>query len=49
MMVIEWRERENEEIDSTVGRDIEAQKYLKIHGIYKFLAVKRMRDQVRLL
>jgi hypothetical protein len=28
-MVIEWREREHEEINAEVGRDERAQKYLK--------------------
>jgi hypothetical protein len=48
-MVIEWRERELEEIDAVVGRDARAQQYLKRCGIYKFLALKGMRAQVRLL
>ena len=48
-MVIEWREREHEEIDATVGRDAKAKKYLNRCGLYKFWALKGMRDQVRLL
>jgi len=28
-MVIEWREREHEEVDATVARDARAQQYLK--------------------
>jgi hypothetical protein len=48
-MVLEWREREHEEVDATVERDPGAQLALKICGIYKFWALKGMRDQVRLL
>jgi hypothetical protein len=48
-MVIEWREREHEEIDVAVGRDARAQQDLKICGLYKFLSLKGMRAQVRLL
>jgi hypothetical protein len=48
-MVIEWREREHEEVDVAVERDMRAQKYLQICGIYKFWAIKGMRAQVRLL
>jgi hypothetical protein len=47
-MVIEWREREHEEIDAIVGRDARAQQYLKRCGLYKFWALKGTRDQVRL-
>jgi hypothetical protein len=48
-MVIEWREREHEEIDAIVERDAGAQQYLKRCVLYKFWALKEMRDQVRLL
>jgi hypothetical protein len=48
-MVIKWREREHEEIDTTVGRDERAQQALKICGLYTFRALKGMRTQVRLL
>jgi hypothetical protein len=48
-MVLEWREREHEEVDSTVERDIGAQMDLKRCGIYNFWALKGMRSQVRLL
>jgi hypothetical protein len=48
-MVIEWREREHEEVDATVERDAGAQLALKICGLYKFWALKGMRAQVRLL
>jgi hypothetical protein len=49
MMVIEWREKEHEEIDGAVGRDVGAQKDLKICGLYKFWSLKGIRAQVRLL
>jgi hypothetical protein len=48
-MVLEWRERENEEVDATVECDLMAQAALKICGLYKFWALKGMRAQVRLL
>ena len=49
MMVLEWREREHEEVDDAVERYPEAQMALKRYGIYIFWALKGMRDQVRLL
>jgi hypothetical protein len=48
-MVLEWREREHEEVDAAVERDLGAQLTLKICGLYKFWGLKGMRDQVRLL
>jgi hypothetical protein len=48
-MVIEWREREHEEVDVAVERDMRAQKYFQRCGIYKFWAIKGRRAQVRLL
>jgi hypothetical protein len=48
-MVIEWKEREHEEVDATIERDAKAQQALKRCGIYKFSAIKGMRAQVRLL
>jgi hypothetical protein len=48
-MVLKWREREHEEVDVAVERDLWAQIALKICGIYKFLDLKGMRAQVRLL
>jgi hypothetical protein len=48
-MVLEWREREHEEVDAAVERDAGAQLALKICGLYKFWALKGMRAQVRLL
>ena len=48
-MVLEWREREHEEVDATVERYSGAQLALKICGLYKFWALKGMRAQVRLL
>jgi hypothetical protein len=48
-MVLEWREREHEEVDVAMERDLRAQMALKICGLYKFWALKGMRDQVRLL
>jgi len=48
-MVLEWREREHEEVDAAVERDLWDQLALKICGLYKFWALKRMWDQVRLL
>ena len=48
-MVLEWREREHEEVDATMDGDLVAQEALKICGLYKFWALKGMRAQVRLL
>ena len=48
-MVLEWREREHEEVYATVERDLGAQMALKICGLYKFWALKGMRAQVRFL
>ena len=48
-MVLEWREREHEEVDVVVERDTGAQMDLNICGLYKFWALKGMRVQVRLL
>jgi hypothetical protein len=47
--VLEWREREHDEVDVTMERDPGAQMALKIYGLYKFWALKGMRAQVRLL
>jgi hypothetical protein len=49
MMVLEWREREHEQVDVAVERYPGVQLALKICGIYKFLDLKGMRAQVRLL
>jgi hypothetical protein len=48
-MVIEWREREHEEVDVAIEGDMDAPKYFQICGLYKFWAIKGMRDQVRFL
>jgi hypothetical protein len=48
-MVLEWREREHEEVDDVVDRDPGAQMALKRCGLYKFWALKGMRAKVRLL
>jgi hypothetical protein len=42
-MVLEWREREHEEVDAAVERDHGAQMELRICGLYKFWALKGMR------
>ena len=46
---MEWREREHEEVDVVVGRDLVAQATLNRGGLYKFWFLKGMRAQVRLL
>jgi hypothetical protein len=48
-MVLEWREREHEEVYAVVHQDLVAQVALKRCGLYKFWALKGMRAQVRLL
>jgi hypothetical protein len=48
-MVLEWREREHEEVDVAVERDPKTQMALKRCGLYKVWALKGMRAQVRLL
>jgi hypothetical protein len=49
MMVLEWREKEHEEVDAVVERDLGAQMELRRCGLYKFWALKGMTTQVRLL
>jgi hypothetical protein len=39
-MVLEWREREHEEVDVVVDRDLGAQMALKRCGLYKFWGSK---------
>jgi hypothetical protein len=48
-MVLEWREREHEEVDAVVEWDMVAQATLKRYGLYNFWTLKGMRAQVRLL
>jgi hypothetical protein len=48
-MVLEWREREHEEVDAAMDQDLVAQVALKICGLYNFWALKGMRAQVSLL
>jgi hypothetical protein len=48
-MVLEWREREHEEVDVAVDQDPVAQEALKICGLYMFWDFKGMRAQGRLL
>jgi hypothetical protein len=48
-MVLEWREREHEEVDVAVDIDLWAQMALKICVLYKFWALKGMREHVRFL
>ena len=48
-MVLEWREREHEDVDREFHRYINAQQALKICGLYKFWKVGGLRDQPRLL
>jgi hypothetical protein len=48
-MVLEWRERAHEEVDTAVDWDLVAQVALKRCGLYKFWTFKGMRAQVRLL
>jgi hypothetical protein len=47
--VLDWREREHEEVDVALERYTGAQMALKRCGIYKFWAFKGMRAQVRVL
>ena len=48
-MVLEWREREHEEVDVAVERDLGDQMALKICGLYKFWSLKGMTAQFRFL
>ena len=48
-MVLEWREREHEEVDAAVERDVGEKLAIKRCGLYKFWTLKAMRTQVRLL
>jgi hypothetical protein len=48
-MVLEWREREHEEVNAVVDQDLGDQMALKRCGLYKFWVLKGMRSQVRFL
>jgi hypothetical protein len=48
-VVPKWREREHEEVDVVVDRDLVAEEDLKRCGFYEFWAFKGMSTQVRLL
>ena len=48
-MVLEWREREHEDVDRDVQSDLITQQALQICGIYKFWNLGILRDQPRLL
>jgi hypothetical protein len=48
-MVLEWREREHEEVEVVVERYMGAHMALKRCVLYKFWSLKGMRVQVRLL
>jgi hypothetical protein len=48
-MLLEWREREHKELVVVVDRYLGAQMDMKKCGLYKFWALKGMRDQVRFL
>jgi hypothetical protein len=48
-MVLEWRERDNEEVDAAADQYPVAQAALKRCGLYNFWVLKGMRAQVRLL
>ena len=48
-MVLEWREREHEDVDREFHWYINAQQALKICGLYKFWKLGGLRDQPRLL
>ena len=48
-MVIEWREREHDDVDRVMHGDLPTQKALKRCEIYKFWNIESMRDQPRLL
>ena len=48
-MVLEWRERDHEELDREFHLDINAQQGLKIGGLYKFWQFGDLRAQPKLL
>jgi hypothetical protein len=48
-MLLEWREREDKEVDVAIDRDLRTQMTLKRCGFYNFWALEGMRSQVWLL
>ena len=48
-MVLEWHEREHEDVERDVQGDLMAQKYLRAWGLYKFWCLGSLRDKPRLL
>ena len=48
-MVIEWREREHEDVDRVVHDDLVSQLALQRCGLYKFWNLGSMMDQPRLI
>ena len=48
-MVLEWREREHEDVDRDVQGDLMAQQALRACGLYKFWHLGTLREKPRLL
>jgi hypothetical protein len=48
-MVIEWKERDHEEVDVAVERDVRVQKDLQRCGLYKCFSIKGIRSQAWLI
>ena len=48
-VILEWREREHEDVDSAVLGDINAQQALRRCGLYKIFKLGVLRAQPRLL
>ena len=48
-MVLEWREREHEDVDTEVQHDANSQQDLRGCGLYKFWKLGSLRAQPRLL
>ena len=49
MMVLEWREREHEDVEEVVWGDLMAQQALRVCGLYKFWCLGGLRAKPRLL
>ena len=48
-MVLEWREREHEDVDRDVQGDLMDQQALRDCGLYKFWCLGSLREKPRLL
>ena len=48
-MVLEWREREHDDVEEVVQGDLMAQQALGACGLYNFWCLGSLREKIRLL